>query len=359
MTFSLWAGMNFSGWMRLLARNRFDVDFARLPATLAITPCTMLNSALGLWQRATLGRQIERVELRDDPVFIIGHWRTGTTLLHELLALDERHTFPTTYECLVPNHFLLTERIAARWLTFVLPRNRPMDNMRVSWGRPQEDEAALCNLGLASTFLTVAFPNRPPQSPDYIDLETLSPADLNRWKSTLLRFVKQVSFHKPGRVILKSPQHTFRLRVLNEMFPRARFIYLVRNPFVLFPSTVHFWQSMYRQYGLQRPNCERLQEYVFETFSAMHCKLEATRGLIEPARFHELRYEDLVADPLAEVRKLYDRLALDEFDRVAPEVERYLRRMRKYETNRYELAADLRSEISRRWADYIRQYGYQ
>jgi hypothetical protein len=253
---------------------------------------------------------------------------------------------------------LLTERIAAKWLAFVLPRNRPMDNMRVSWGRPQEDEAALCNLGLPSTFLTVAFPNRPPQSPEYIDLEGLGPSELRRWKFTLVRFLKQISFRKPGRMILKSPQHTFRLRVLNEMFPQARFIYLVRDPHVVFPSTVHFWKSMYRKYGLQRPNCERLHEQVFETFIAMHRKLEATRGLVDSARFHELRYEDLLADPPGELRKVYDQLALGEFEPVVSGIERYFHRNRKYETNRYDLSPELRSEISRRWAEYIEQYVY-
>jgi hypothetical protein len=231
--------------------------------------------------------------------------------------------------------------------------------MRVSWGRPQEDEAALANLGLPSPFLTVAFPNRPPQSPGYSDLEDLRPAELRRWQAALVRFLKQVSYRRPGRMILKSPQHTFRLPVLAEMFPQARFIYLVRNPYVVFPSTVHFWKSMYRQYGLQRPNCERLDEYVFETFSAMHRKVESTRGLIAPSRFCELRYEDLLAAPLVELRRIYDHLDLGALDVVAPQFERYFHRHRKYGTNRYELTAELQSEISRRWADYIRQYGYE
>jgi hypothetical protein len=355
---SLWAGMNLGGWLRLLARNRFDVDLACLPAALAITPCTMLNSALGLCQQAVFGRRVERTELRDDPLFIIGHWRTGTTLLHELLALDARHTCPTTYQCLVPNHFLLTEQIATRWLAALLPRNRPMDNMRVSWGRPQEDEAALCNLGLPSTFLTVAFPNRPLQSPEYIDLERLSEPQLRQWQATLVRFLKQVTYRRPGRIVLKSPQHTFRLRVLNRMFPRARFIYLVRNPYVVFSSTVHFWTSMYRQYGLQRPQLDQLHEQVFDTFAAMHRQVQTTRGLIAPDRFIELRYEDLIADPLPQLRNVYERLSLGDFDAVSPAIEQYFHRTRKYETNRYELTPELRQEIGARWADYLQQYRY-
>ena len=61
--------------------------------------------------RAVYGGAVARTPIRHAPLFIVGHWRTGTTLLHELLILDPRHAFPTTYQCMEPNHFLLTERL--------------------------------------------------------------------------------------------------------------------------------------------------------------------------------------------------------------------------------------------------------
>jgi len=143
-------------------------------------------------------------------LFIIGHWRTGTTLVHELMALDKRHTYPTTYECIDPNHFLLTEKLASRFLRFLLPAQRPMDNMVMGWDRPQEDEFALCNLGQPSPYLTIAFPNCPPQYPEYFDLEDLSPEALSRWKECFIRFLKQVTLRNPKRIVLKSPTHTYR-----------------------------------------------------------------------------------------------------------------------------------------------------
>ena len=59
------------------------------------------NSLLRGVQSLRYGRQVRRVDVPDDPIFIIGHWRTGTTMLHELLALDARHRCPSTYESLV------------------------------------------------------------------------------------------------------------------------------------------------------------------------------------------------------------------------------------------------------------------
>jgi hypothetical protein len=350
--------MDLLAWLRLLARNRFDVSPSRVPAALGITLVAAVNTGLRCVQSLRFARAVARVEIAPDPVFIIGHWRTGTTMLHELLALDPRHRCPTTYESLCPNHFLISDRLVRRWLWFILPRTRPMDNMRVSFDRPQEDEAALCNRGVPSPFATVAFPNRPPQYPRYVDLEDLSPGELARWEKGFRAFLQELLFKRPGQLVLKSPQHTFRLKTMNRMFPRSRFICLVRDPYALFPSTVHFWTRMYETHGLQRPNLESLEDHVFATFSAMHERLEEARAGIDPARFLDLRYEELVADPVATVRAVYERFQWPDFSSVEPAIVKYAERSKRYKTNRYELSPELRRQVARRWAPYIEKYGY-
>src|SRR5262249_9145153 len=159
------------------------------------------------------GRRVANTPIADPPIFIIGHWRTGTTLLHELLVLDERHTGPTGYECLAPQHFLLTERFAP-YVGFLVSLHRAMDNVDLSVNRPQEDEFVGCMEGLPSPYLTIAFPNRPPQHERYLDLEQLTPRELRAWKRTLLRFVQQVHFLRRKTVILKNPTHSFRIKML-------------------------------------------------------------------------------------------------------------------------------------------------
>jgi hypothetical protein len=354
----LWHGMELFAWIRLLARNRFAVSPSRLPAALGITLVSPVNTALKWWQGLRFGRRAGRVEIAPDPVFIIGHWRTGTTLLHELLALDPRHRCPTTYESLSPNHFLVSERFVRYWLWFILPRTRPMDNVRVGFDRPQEDEAALAIRGVPSPFATVAFPNRPPQHPRYVDLEDLSPAELARWEDAFRTFLKLLLLKRPGQLVLKSPQHTFRLKTLSRMFPQARFIHLVRDPYEVFPSTVHFWTKMYQAYGLQRPNLRGLDDYVFDTLTAMYEKLEEARALIDRERFYDLRYEQLTGDPAAAVERIYDYFRWPDFPAVRPAVVKYAERARHFKTNRYELTPELREAISCRWAAYLEKYGY-
>jgi omega-hydroxy-beta-dihydromenaquinone-9 sulfotransferase len=354
----IWQGCDLFAWLRLVLRNSFAVHPRYLYIALIATFISLGNTLLRYLQQTFFGPRVDRTPFPDDPVFIIGHWRTGTTLLHELLILDPRHTYPNYYQCLSPNHFLLTERFAP-WLTFLLPSHRPMDNMPVGWDRPQEDEFALCMLGQPSPYLTIAFPNRPPQDLKALDLDSLPPRARDSWKRTFLTFLRQLTFKDPRRLVLKSPTHTCRIRTLLELFPRARFVHIVRNPYVVFPSTVNLWKALYRTHGLQKPTFAGLHEHVFHTFTHLYERLEQTRHLIPPGQFHEVRYEDLVADPLGQMRLLYHALDLGDFDSVRPRLEHYLNDDAGYQTNRYpRLDPALQEEITRRWGEVIRRYGY-
>ena len=132
-----------------------------------------------------------------------------------------------------------------RWLGFLMPSRRPMDNMAAGWARPQEDEFALCMMGQPSPYLTIAFPNRPPQFSEYLDLQNLPPRAVARWQRAYLGFLRRLTFKDPRRLILKSPPHTCRIKLLLELFPDARFVHIVRDPYVVFPSTVNLWKSLY------------------------------------------------------------------------------------------------------------------
>jgi len=352
-----WHGMRLGGWTKLLARNKFKVGITRLPLASTITFATLMNSALRPLQETLLKRHLERMQIKDAPIFILGHWRSGTTLLHELLVLDGRYTFPTTYECLCPNHFLISTRFLTK-LKFLLPRKRPMDNMIAGWDRPQEDEFALCNMGLPSPYLTMAFPNNPPQDQDYLTLDGLSPEEIDRWKSGLEWFLKRVTFRDPKRIILKSPPHTGRIKTLLELFPDARFVHIVRDPYPLFGSTVKLWKTLYKFEALQEPRHRGLEEYVFSSFEKMYAAFERDRGLVDPARFFEVRFEDLVSNPVDKMQELYEHFELGEFETARPKLTEYFRDRQDYKIGSYQIPDELRAQIDQRWGPYMRRHGY-
>jgi hypothetical protein len=355
----IWVGCNLFAWLRLLARNRLAVHPSRATAAAFITIFSTGQTLLGWLQDAWFGRRVAQTPIREAPLFVLGHWRSGTTLLHELLTLDERHNYPNTYQCFLPNHFLLTENVGKRWLNSFVRARRVVDEMASGFDRPQEDEFALCLLGAPSIYIRCAFPDRPTPDMESLDLDQLSPRAHAAWKRIFLRFLRQLTFKDPRRLVLKSPTHSCRIPTLLELFPDARFVHIVRDPHVVFPSTVHLQRSMAQWNSLQKPTFAGLEEKVFRDFTHMHERLEQGKRLIRPGRFHELRYEDLVANPVGEMRRLYDGLELGDFDKVLPRLEGYLHEHAGYRTNRYpKLGPELRAEIGRRWGEVIRRYGY-
>lgn len=354
----MWLGCSLSAWIRLLYVNRFAVGFWYWYIAVIDTFFALWNSAMQWIEYLIFGWAVHRTKIKEAPIFIIGHWRTGTTLLHELLILDKRYGYPNTYQCMSPTHFLISEWLLTRIFGFIMPTTRPMDNVKVGFDRPQEDEFALCMLGQPSPYLTIAFPNNPLQGDEYLGMETLTRRQRESWKRTFLWLLRRLTFKIGKRLVLKSPPHTARIDLLQEMFPEAIFIHIVRDPFVVYPSTVKLWKSLYETHGLQKPNFSGLEDYVFSTGNKLYERLEQTRNLVDDRRYYELKYEDLVADPVNEIRKLYHHLNLGNFSGVESELLAYTQSNANYKPNKYKMNDEEMQKVSNKWGKIIQRYGY-
>jgi hypothetical protein len=355
----MWDGCDFFAWMRILSHNRFSVHPAFWFIALVVTLLSFFHTFFRIVQEIVFGRAIRRTPMRTPPLIILGHWRTGTTLLHEMLIRDERHSYPTSYECFAPHHFLLSEPWITPWFRFLMPAHRPMDNMPAGFNHPQEDEFALCMLGIPSPYWAFAFPNHNPQNPAYFDLTGLPRRALNDWKKAFVGFLQRVHFKNPGkRLVLKSPPHTCRIPVLLDLFPDALFVHIVRDPKVVIPSTINLWKALSSTQGFQIPRFAGLEEIILDTYQKMYDRLEKTRHSIDPSRFYEIRYEDLIADPVVEMQKVYEHLGLGGFERYQPALESFWATQIGYKTNRYELSDDMRGRVARCCSAVIARFRY-
>ena len=354
-----WHGMLFTDWMRLMAQHRFRIHPLRWGLALGITFASTFNSKMRIAQQALQGHRISKTSVPDDPLFILGHWRSGTTLLHELLSVDERFASPTTYQCFAPNHFLLTEAVVTRLLWFLIPSKRPMDNVAMGWHEPQEDEFALCAMGLPSPYLRIAFPNEGQVHLDYLDMK-LTDAELDEWKQTMCEFLRRLAVRHPDRrLVLKSPTHTGRVALLAEMFPRAKFVHITRNPYDVVPSSIRLWKSLDYVQGLQIPNNKDVEENVFRNYERMYGGFESQRAEVPRDRLVDIRFEDLVADGSQVMETIYRDLDLGDFENVRPKLEETLAAKKSYQKNKHTLPDDLVQNINERWRDYFERYGYE
>ncbi len=353
-----WHGMRFGTWIRLLARNGFRVAPGAIPLALGITLISIVNTVARWVQEVVLWPVISLAKVNQPPVFIIGHWRSGTTLLHELLLHDPRFRAPSTLHCMNPNHFLLTGWII-RLLGFLLPEKRPMDDMQTGWDLPQEDEFALVNLGQPSPYLDMAFPLEGRQAPESLTLRDMDPAARSRWKNTLSGFLRRVSLgHGSKILLLKSPTHTARIRTLLEMYPGARFILITREPEAVFASTVKLWHALNMSQGLQHPDPARLKDKVLVDFETLFEALNEDVDLIPAGQFAHLHYEDLLDRPATALERVYSELDLNGFDQLEPAIRRYFAERADYVAGSYHLDAELAAEIARRWRPLMAAWGY-
>ena len=353
-----WHGMRFGHWMGLLFKNGFQIGLSRAPTAMAISLMTPANSLMNILQQAFYGGRIRRTEISQPPVFILGHWRSGTTYLHELMVRDESFTYPNTFQCFAPYHILLTEWIFTRYMGFLMPRQRPMDNMAAGWLHPQEDEFALLAMGAPSPYRRMAFPNRSAPDLEWLDMSSVDDRKLRRWKKSLDLFVRLLTYRDKKRVVLKSPPHTGRIQVLAEMFPGARFVHIVRHPYAVFPSTRRLWRSLDYVQGLHRPKNEHVDDYIFDCYERMYGGFHKQRESIAPEHIVDVKYEELVQNPVSELERIYDHLDLGDFAKVRGKIEGHVRSQKDYKPNQHELEPEIEARIQQRWADYFDRYGY-
>ena len=358
----LWHGMTTFQYLRLLARKNFRVSLRRWAMAFLITIVSLFNLVLAGLQSLIFGRRIDATKLETPPIFVVGHWRSGTTLLHELLSLDERHTFPTTYECFAPQHFLLTTWLFPKLLWFAMPQKRPMDSMAVGFDTPQEDEFALVSMGSPSTYFRLAFPNDDPPYEDLYNMQHASAELKAKFDRDLTYFFKALTLARKKRLILKSPTHTGRIEHLAKLFPGAKFIHISRHPFKQFSSTMQMWMIMDHIQGFQLPRYTQLQmmDYCLRTFGKMYDDgyLKQVDSLPESDRI-EIRFEDLVKSPQEQIRSIYEHFGWDGIDGVCDGVERYFADRKNYKKNKHELSSEVKAQIAATCASYMNRYGYE
>lgn len=357
-------------WLGLLREGRFRIHPSRIGCAISVSLAAPFNTALAGLQWLIFRKRLAAAELHGPPVFIIGHWRSGTTLLHELLVLDERYSSPSTFQCFAPHHFLVTEWFFRKFFSWLLPGKRPMDNMAAGWERPQEDEFALMNLGQPSPYRHIAFPCEAPVDLNYLDFKDVDEAAVKDWLKSLRTFLLGVSSVTGRPLVIKSPTHTGRIAALAKEFPDARFIHVTRNPRSLFPSTCRLWTSLADAQGLQVPhqptNADNAGEglsadkqYVIECLQRMYDSFLKDRDTIDPHRIVDIRYEDLVADPVGILDHVYRSLRLSDFDSVRPVIQTWVdNEHRSYKTNQHQLSSQDESTIQSAWKHYFETYGY-
>ncbi|HEU5442192.1 MAG TPA: sulfotransferase [Steroidobacteraceae bacterium] len=248
------------------------------------------------WFELNWRTQLERMTTAAppaDPLFIVGLWRSGTTVLHELVNACGGWTTPQTWQCFHPSTCFLTGPPAQAAAV-----KRPMDEGLISAQGPQEDEFALLLLGEPSAYRGLIDPRRL--------LECGSAAwsegggRLERWQP----FVRGIAGGGGARLLLKSPGHTFRIPALRALFPGARFVWIGRHPGEVLASNFRMWTSMMSVYALWDCPEGILQRFLGEAVRACNGVLERCIAEMTREQMLWVDFEALQTDPERVLRQI-------------------------------------------------------
>jgi hypothetical protein len=180
------------------------------------------------------------------------------------------------------------------------------------------------------------------------------------WEQIFLGFMRLVSLRHPGRpLVLKSPPHTARIAILSKLFPRARFVHIVRDPVEVFASSVGLWRSNFRAYALTGWQEAAVEQEVLGMLLEMYRDFAAATAALPCGQFYQLRYEDLIAQPMAALQACYEGIGLGDFATVRPRIEAYLAGQSSYRRNEYVVSPEGRAAVREAWGALFEQWGYE
>lgn len=337
---------------RGVALNRLPQATIALLATLARLPSTAA-------ERLYAGQKLRHAGEMQPPVFVVGHWRSGTTHLQNILAHgDFANIGPLAVG--LPWDLLGLVRLARPLLERALPEDRYIDRIPVKPTSPQEDEIALASMTRLSYYHGLYFPKFLDQNFDRaVFLDGCSDAEIAHWQRTLRHFLGKIWLEQDRRrLLIKNPVYTARLAMLQEMFPGAKFVHIRRNPYEVFVSTRNFYRVLLPQLALQDYTHVDVDALVLRTFTRLMQRYDADHRAVPEGSLCEVRYEHLEADPLGTVERVYRDLDLPGFAEAEPAFNAYLASIRSYRKNQFVMAALDIAKVDAAWGTFVDAWGY-
>src|SRR5262249_46245752 len=239
-------------------------------------------------------------------------------------------------------------------------RRRYQDEMALRAGMPSEDEFATCLMTGLSPYMGWCFPGDGADYDRFLTFRDAQESEIGSWKQALTTFLKKLTLRYGRPLVLKSPPHTARIRLLLGLFPDARFVHIHRDPYAVFRSTRHMIRAAQPLYHLREGPVQDGDDRIISVYTEMYDAYFEERGLIPEGRLCDIGYEDLEQEPVAVVGAIYESLGLSGFDDLRPRLEGYLGTIVGYRKNRHaELPDELRRCIAQEWGRSFDEWSYE
>ncbi|MCB0503043.1 MAG: sulfotransferase [Bacteroidetes bacterium] len=260
------------------------------------------------------------------PIFIISNPRSGTTFTHRLMCMDEdKYAFTSLYHTTFPSITLfkvvnvfsrLDNKIGHPMEKGIKALDKILfkgwENIHpMGWGKSEEDEAMYVYTGYsAGMFFLSPFIKDVYEIvfPDTVD-EKVRKKIMNFYTNSIQRVMFAQGHNKI--FLSKNVMSTGRLKSLNEAYPDARYIYLVRNPMEAIPSLMSMfsipWNFHSPEIKYDSPEFRAVGTIGIDYYKYFN----KFKNRIDPKNMITVNYEDLVNNPKETIEKIYDHFDLE------------------------------------------------
>ena len=343
-----------------VTRGQYIAPEKRTKFLLTKAICRLLSVCVPLQERK-YRQQLADKPLENDPLFILGHWRSGTTFVHNIFAQDKHFGYTTTYQTVFPHYIMALQGFFKPTMGWLMPDKRPTDNMELAPDLPQEEEFAINNTCPFNYYNFWFFPQRMQEYCDrYLTFRDITDEELAEFKREFEKLVKISLWNTGGTQYLsKNPPHTGRLKALTELFPNAKYVYLIRNPYTVFESTRNFFLNTIRPLELHSIPVEQMEQNILRNYVELYRAYKEQKQYVPAENIFEVKFEDIEQDALGITEAIYRQLRIPGWEEARPAIEAYIGRKKGYKKNHYEYEPRTIQLVNEHWGPILDEWGYE
>lgn len=354
-------GYSFHVWIKLLQLGHISPKYYF--RVLIISLINLVNFPFRTYERLFINKRIQKKAVEHPPIFILGHWRSGTTHLHNLLCQDQQMAYTTTYQSVFPDTIFNTlgRFLFQGFSKLLMPTKREGDNVTLGSELPQEEEFALANKTPMSFYFYWMLPKQMLNFyQSYIRFKDVDKKQLNHWKEDYQLLIKKAIKNTQKEIYLsKNPPNTGRIKTLLEMYPNAKFIHIHRNPVEVFLSTRNFYYKMMPHLQLQNISKHEIDELIVKVYKLIMNDYLMQKKYIPKGNLIEVAFSDIEEHPLATIKSIYDTLELPKFEVAAPNFKLYLNQTKHYKKNKHSIHKKDFDTIAKEWKFAFDNWNYK
>jgi hypothetical protein len=351
-------GIRLKKLFRLIKNHGFSFHFPYLLRFLLLLQNAVWASLFYKIEKFRYKNLIKATPLPDEPIIIIGSWRTGSTYLHQLLQHDPNRTVPTYFQVHLPDSFLVSVKYYKPIMKFLMSKkaHRPFDNVSVCADEPQEDEFAILKMCGQSPLMKLIYPDPNNFFLLNFDHYELSGKDYEEWASAMVEFCKKINIYTSKQIILKNPFHSLRIKTLRRLFPKAKFIHIYRHPYNVIPSSINMWNIVGPQNAMIPGFVPATIENTVKVFDNVLNYIHQNTNDLPEESYCEIKYENLEENPVEEIKKAYKQLGLPFSEALENSI--HMHHSKNFVKNKYSLSEEDKAYISQKLKYHMDRLGY-